>query len=254
MTPEQLLQEFEQSTYAQRVYRMIELGHMIDNDKSVAETITQLTQGTTYQRLLALQSCYGSRDTVMVLQALADSSYSVRSLALNLVVLHCNDTDVQKALDAVSPAMQTAIVRHLYRRRRQTPINMYVETVVARQDTILKTLLPFGSQEVVMRHLVQVQEQFELADWRRLARLHPSLAVASLSTQTHATDIVDQEHQRLHNLHLFHKKSLTSLPSHGRLEAYYTEKGDNIQMTTYMVSRVSEHINTPATATRFFRA
>ncbi len=200
MTPEQLLQEHEQSTYDQRMYRMVELGRMIDADKSVAETIRQLMQGATYQRLLALQSCYGSRDTVMALQALADPSYSVRSLALDLVVLNCNDTEVQNALNIVSSDMQTAMVRHLYRQHRQTPINMYIETLATRQDAALKTLLPFGSQEVVTHHLAQVLERFALADWRRLARLHPSLAVASLSTQTRVTDVVDQEHLRRVNV------------------------------------------------------
>ncbi len=200
MTLELLLQEFEQFTYTQRMYRMVELGRMIDDDASIAETIRQLAQGSTYQRLLALQSCYGSRDTAMPLQALADSSYSMRSLALNLVILNCSDTETQIALDSVSLDMKKAMIRHLYRQHRQTPINMYIEMLVIHQDAILKTLLAFGSQEVVTRHLARVQEQFELADWRRLARLHPSLAVASLSAQTHATDIVDQEHLRRVNV------------------------------------------------------
>ena len=85
MTPKQLLQECETLTYNGRMRRMVELGRLASSDASIGNTLSAFMQGNVYQRILAVQSCYGSRDSALVLRALSDPSRSVRALALNLV-------------------------------------------------------------------------------------------------------------------------------------------------------------------------
>ncbi len=89
MTPEQLLQHCEKLTHAGRLQYMVEFGRLTASDANVRDTIAVFAQGDVYQRLLATQSCYGSRNAAQVLLALADPSRSVRSLALHLVALIC---------------------------------------------------------------------------------------------------------------------------------------------------------------------
>ncbi len=61
MTPEQK-QQLETMTYKARMYRLVELGRLAKSDRQVATTLNTLEKGDVYDRLLALQSCYGSGD------------------------------------------------------------------------------------------------------------------------------------------------------------------------------------------------
>ena len=80
MTPEILLEEIEPVTHAQRVKRMVDLGRRA-LDADVAATIASLEAADeTYQRWLALLTCFTSRESAHVLRALADRSRLVRGL------------------------------------------------------------------------------------------------------------------------------------------------------------------------------
>src|SRR5579859_2069128 len=192
MTPEQLLRESEKLTYNGRMRRMVELGQMASNNASIRKTLAVFAQGNVYQRVLATQSCFGSRDSAQALQALSDPSRSVRSVALNLAVLVCSDAELITAIDNVPLDMKKVLLHKLYQRHRQTPIDMYIEMLASRQDMSLRKLLPFGSHEVVTSYIGQVIEQLELPNWRRLARLHPSLVVEQLHALATPTDSFDQ--------------------------------------------------------------
>ncbi len=192
MTPEQLLQICETLTHNGRMRYMFELGRATFADASIASTIAVLQHGDVYQRALALQSCFGSRDAAHVLRALADPSRSIRALALGLVAVICSDAEVQTALSSLPLAMQRALLRRLHRRNRQAPIDTFLETLASRQDTTLKKLLPFASSSVVIHNLQQVIDRYELPDWRRLARLHPSLAVEQLRARATSIGTSDQ--------------------------------------------------------------
>ena len=192
MTPEQILQECETLTYNGRMRRMVELGHEASIDVSIADTLATLAQGDVYQRTLALQSCFGSYNFTQVLGALSDPSRSVRGRALGLVAITCSNANVQAALDTIPLPMKNALLAHLQSRHRQAPIDAYLETLAARQDAALKKLLHFGSHEVVVRHLSQVSEHYDLSNWRKLASRHPSIAVEQLSTLAASIGFPDQ--------------------------------------------------------------
>src|SRR5258708_15264354 len=112
--------------------RMVELGRLAASDTSIGKTIITLAQGDVFQRGLAVQSCFGSRDSVLALQALSDPSRSVRALALGLVALICSDDELQTALDIVPPDLKLRLLRALSRRRRHTAIDRYIETLASR--------------------------------------------------------------------------------------------------------------------------
>ncbi|HVU67072.1 MAG TPA: hypothetical protein VHD63_08090, partial [Ktedonobacteraceae bacterium] len=57
-----------------------------------------------------------------------------------------------------------------------------LEQLVATHDPQLRVLLPYGSAELVRRHLAHIQPSMGLADWRRLARFHPALVCEALQT------------------------------------------------------------------------
>ncbi|GHO59321.1 HEAT repeat domain-containing protein [Ktedonobacter robiniae] len=193
MTLEDLLQECETLTHHGRMYRMVELGLLAVQDASMRELIAALARGNIYERTLALQSYYGSQNSALALQALSDPSRCVRSLALPLVSILCSDTEIQAALDTISNDLQVIILTNLARRRRQEPINMYIEALAARQDARLKRLLPFASLDIVTHHLGQVIDKFELDDWKRLTRSHPAFASTQLRARITASDVLDQQ-------------------------------------------------------------
>ena len=193
MTPEELLHECEALTHRGRMYRMVELGRLSAQDASIRELIATLSRGNVYERCLALQSCHGSQNSVQALEALSDPSRSVRSLALSLVSILGSDTEIQAALETVANDLQVVILTNLARRRRQEPINTYIETLATRQDARLKRLLPFASLDIVTRHIGQVIDKFELEDWKRLTRSHPAFASAQLRARITASDILDQQ-------------------------------------------------------------
>ncbi|MEO7021478.1 MAG: hypothetical protein ABI234_15095 [Ktedonobacteraceae bacterium] len=193
MTPEQLLQHCEKLTHAGRLHHMVELGSLAASDASVHDTIAVFAQGDVYQRLLATQSCYGSRNTAQVLRALADPSHSVRSLALHLVALICSNDELQVALNMVPLDTKEVLLRYLYKRHKQDAVDVYLEALATRQDDTLQYVLSFGSREVVVRHLGQVVGQLDLVGWKRLARHYPDLVVAHLRTQAAAAQTLDPQ-------------------------------------------------------------
>jgi HEAT repeat protein len=192
MRPEQLLQEFEQLRYQDRMYRMVEIGRHVTSDERARETITVFARGGLYQRWFALQSCYGSRDAQQALQALSDPSRSVRGLALNLVALLARDDELLEVLERLPLAMRKILICHLHGQRRYALIDSYLDRLAERQSDDLHRLLSFGSHDTVLRHLKQVSQRLGLPYWCRLVRRHPQVVVEQLQAQAAATDFLDQ--------------------------------------------------------------
>ncbi len=192
MTPGDVLREVEGLTHAARMARIVEVGRQETGDGSVARAISALAGGGFYERYLALQSCFGSRDGARVLAALDDPSHAIRGLAISLVPLVCDDAQAALALDRSPFAARRAIVRRLFTRGRQVPVDRFLDLLAARDDPHLTRLLAFGSPAVVERRLDAVLPSFGPDDWTRLARLHPVIAVDALRRPAEAADTLDQ--------------------------------------------------------------
>ncbi len=193
MTPDQLLRECEEMTFAARMHSMVELGQRSADDPTITHSIATLSQGTVYQRILAVQSCFGSRDADLPLQGLTDPSRSVRALSLVLVALIASDSAIQQVFEQLPFKMQRSLLRRLHNRHRYTPIDAIIETLVTEKDDALPKLLLFASPDVVERHLPQIVERFDLQNWHSLARLHPSLAVAQLRAHINPSNTSDRQ-------------------------------------------------------------
>lgn len=172
--------------------RMVKIGCDATVDANAAAILDALEQGGFYERRLALQSCNGSRDGVRVLRALSDPSRGIRTLAVALLAVLGDDAQVQAALDTVPFKQRRALLQGLYKRRRQTIIDAFLDTLAARGDEQLSRLLPFGSPDVVTRHLEPMLHQLGQSDWHRLARLHPDIVANVLQSQAEATTTLNR--------------------------------------------------------------
>jgi hypothetical protein len=85
MTVERLLARCAALAYGDRVRLMIDLGRQSVSDPVVAATLAALADGDVYQRMLALQACYGSGDSAPALAAVNDPSGPVRHLAMAVI-------------------------------------------------------------------------------------------------------------------------------------------------------------------------
>lgn len=159
---------------------MVEVGRLAQTDTTVAETLDELERGDFYERYMALQACYGSRDGAHALRAIGDPSRGIRTFAATLVPQLCDDGQVASALSVVARGQRSLLLRQLQKRRRQRTIDADVERRAAVADPVLDRVLPFASTPIVERALPAVAERMERETWRRLARRHPALAEGTI--------------------------------------------------------------------------
>ena len=141
-----LLQELEPLTHDARMRRMVEVGQTARTDTTVVETLQALERGGFHERLLALQSCHGSRDAARAMRALTDPSRTLQFRALRLVALCAGDLEAQQALLTARYRQRLVLLRLLRRSRRLQPIDAFLEALAARDPAALVLLLPFGSR------------------------------------------------------------------------------------------------------------
>lgn len=196
MNATDLLRELETLAHAARVRRMVALGQAARSDSRSAGVIAALEQGDVYARSLALYTCYGSGDGAYILRALADPSRGVRSQALRLAALVCDDTQAQAALAALPARAQRRLLSRLAARRRYGPVDAFLATL---PDAEAGPLLAYASPAVAAARAEQSLERAGANDWRRLARMYPSLAAELLLRRAQAADGLDQRLRWLAN-------------------------------------------------------
>jgi len=113
-----LLTELDALSHDGRMRRMVALGSVSQRDPAVRDALAQLARGTSYQRLLAVQACHGSRDGAYVLRRVSDPSRAVRSLALGALAIICDDDQVLQALSLVKMRAQLKLIDALAKRKK----------------------------------------------------------------------------------------------------------------------------------------
>ncbi len=198
MNPEALLVELESCTHAQRMRRMVELGQRAarGDDPALAALLASLANHeSAYPRLLALQSCMGSRDGAQVLRALADPSRTLRSRAAGVVPHACNDAEATVALGLVTGRrVRARLVAALVRRGRGGVVDAFLDARIAeksRPDAHSADLLPFGSLPAVLRNLPAFRLATSPLGWARLSTRHPELAAAELRVAIEASPTIE---------------------------------------------------------------
>lgn len=191
MTAKHLLHELETLPHAARIRRMVELGRAAAHDSDITSTLTTLEQGNFYERFLALHSCFGSYDGAHVLRALTDPSRIMRGTAISLTVLACDEEQLRQALRLVPRDGRLPLLWKLYHHGYHALIDEFLEHLAVTNDPHLRKLLPCGSPALVRRFIGYFQYRMGLADWRRLARRHPAIAVELLHEKAASTAQLD---------------------------------------------------------------
>src|SRR3954471_13078280 len=145
MTTAELLHELEPLTHDARIRRMVELGRAAAHDPAVAATLAALGRGGTFERMLALHACHGSRDGAHAARAASDPSRLIRRRSLRLVALYSDDEQALAALRSGRPRERLALLRHLRRRGRHVPADALLDELAAHDDEGLGLLVGYGS-------------------------------------------------------------------------------------------------------------
>ncbi len=191
MTPEQLKQHLETLSHRDRVLFMVDLGTRVKIDDRVDRVLDILATGDVSDRLMLLYSTFGSYDAARVLPALTDPSRGVRSLAMRLLSLVADDSQLQLALNRATFKQRRYLLSRLLIRHRYSCIDNFLMQLVKTDRQQFGRLLPYGSLEIVNLHIQTVVDLYGANEWRLLARRHPELAGNLLEQQTNLTDDLD---------------------------------------------------------------
>lgn len=172
---------------------MVEFGRLSLSDAGLADVLTELEQGNFYERLLALQSCHGSRNGAMVFRALADPSTRIRAYAFTLVALFCNQEQQRQALLMVPVELRLPLLRSLRQHHLQDPVDAFLRELARQEDPYLGRYLAFGSPELIERYLPQTYQRFNRVQWRRLARWQPDLTLSLFRQRLSTADELDEQ-------------------------------------------------------------
>lgn len=184
MTKAELLEQLETQTHGERVAAMIALGRQAGAESRAI--IAQMEQGNVYERMLALYSCFGSRDGAHALRALNDPSRLIRGLATRLAPHICGESDLLATLPTVSFSVRPRLLAQLRRHGLVRVVEHYLDVPETQADIRFCALLPFGSPDAVARYMPRFAERASASNWRALARLHPSIALDHLLSQANA--------------------------------------------------------------------
>jgi hypothetical protein len=183
MNPNTLLQTLEPLTHQARMRQMVEIGRQSRNNKDLTSTLNRLAQGDFYQRYLALQACYGSRNIELINQSLSDRSRKLRSLAIRLIVLYGDDEQLIAALQVIPTKQRSHLLKKSLKHRRYKVIERYLTDLAIANSEELSKYLSFGSAEFVTNYIEVLLHRSSDDDWRRLARSHPLIAAGILLQQ-----------------------------------------------------------------------
>lgn len=163
--------------------RLVALGSESQHNADVRDALAQFTRGTSYQRLMAVQACHGSRDGEYVLRSVSDPSRAVRSLALSALAIICDDDQALQALSLVKMRAQLKLIDALTKRKRQSIVDRFVESLTEGDPALYAKLLPYASADLVRRTLSMLTQYANTNLWRSLTRRHPQLAADALGTE-----------------------------------------------------------------------
>ncbi|MVN87071.1 hypothetical protein GO986_09855 [Deinococcus sp. HMF7620] len=176
MKTTQLLTEFEALTHHDRVQRMVAIGRQPLADREVL--LDDLSRGAVYERLLALFSCFGSRDGGRAAQAVLDPSEHVAGPARRLVALLGTDEQMLTLLPQLPPAGQRQLLMAWRKAGRSAgPVDEWVQRTLEEDPAAAQLALPYASSDLVQQLFPALLDEPGLQPmWLRVARWHPVVA------------------------------------------------------------------------------
>ena len=181
MNPQPLLRELTDLPVAARMKRLTELGR----DQAATATLSRWERGDGFERRLALQSCYGSRDGARVARMASDKSRLTRNLALTISSEVCDLAQLQQIFAPLGDKSRRHLLVTLIRKNRRAEIDALIEGARERGEN-WQLLLSLGSLALIERHFAQAFAAANANDWARLARAHPRWALEKLTQRANA--------------------------------------------------------------------
>lgn len=176
MNPQSLLLELADLPVAARMKRLTELGR----DIAATPTLQAWENGDGFERRLALQSCYGSRDGARVARMASDPSRLTRNLALKISAEVCDGAQLEQIFAPLNDKSRRHLLILLLRKGRRVEVDALIEGARGRGEN-WQLLLSLGSQVLVERHFDEAFSAANANDWARLARAHPRWALEKLT-------------------------------------------------------------------------
>jgi len=172
--------------YVPRNHYLISLGRTSLESKTHKDAIENLTKGPLYNRLLALQTINGSRDTELLLNLFAnDPSRTLQIRARKLVAAYAPDDGIIQASKNVGPKILTYLIRQLKNKHRQNVIDKILESLRASNESLFMKLLPYASEALVSDVLKDPVGQVSVVPnvWIRYAKILPKVAYRACAEQ-----------------------------------------------------------------------
>jgi hypothetical protein len=191
MNPEQLRQHLEPLTHQDRLRYLVDIGTRSKTEDRINPILDTLEQGDFSDRLMVLQSCYGSYDSNRVIKALTDASRGVRSLAMRLLPLVADDSQLQIVLNTATFKQRRYLFTKLLKRCRYSCIDLLIDRLANIDRQQFALLLPYSSGEIVDRQIETVIDFYGTDEWRLLARRHPTIVGRLLEKQANAANDFD---------------------------------------------------------------
>ena len=166
MLRDDLLAELAALPYAGRMRRMVEVGRIAEAG-SVA-VLAELRRGNGYERRLALQAAWGSRDSAVAAEGLADPSRLARGMARDIGATLCSDAQLVAAVDGSPLSARRSLLARMRRRGRRDAIDTVLQAFADRGDPGFGRFLAYGSRTFVARHLPDAARAVGDLDWRAL--------------------------------------------------------------------------------------
>lgn len=165
-----------------RHHYIISLGRTSTKSTTHNQAIQDLSTGPLYNRIIALQTVYGSRDSALALRLLQnDPSRHVQRIATKIVALCAPDDGIVNAAKGLGAGILTSLIRELRGRKRQTVVDAIVLTLAPcerRNEKLFMKVLPFASESYVEKILFGDQwvDRVDWKEWRKYARCLPRIA------------------------------------------------------------------------------
>jgi hypothetical protein len=208
---------------------MVELGQQSLQNSQIATTIDRLATGDVYERLLAIQSCFGSRDGERVVRACEDPSRLIRGRARKLLSIVGTDRQVLTILTSTTNKHRRYLLKRLVKRHRTGVVDEFVERLAATNDRDFERFLPFAAamaSRFIAAKGVEIVAGTQSDTWYgqyiSLAVYHPALTLDLLTKRANRVTEIDRQllyrvqtvsdilakhdpHQTLALIHILHR-------------------------------------------------
>lgn len=180
--PKFLLSTLEEISDGQRWRHMLDLGRRSRSDATARRDIAALAAAQNfYPRKLALMASYASGDAKLILACLSGSSSQLATLALAAAAQHVDDAALSTVLPELTAHRRLLLARACVARRRTGVVEDAFDRLGANDRA---ALLAYAGGDFVAAQLGDAEFAASLApyDWARIARRHPAVAEAALTT------------------------------------------------------------------------